>query len=159
MLNKTYKKKFISKLINKNIKLCIAESLTGGALAAEFIRTQSASKFMDFSIVCYSNQSKKSLLNLGEKIKKYDIVSSEIVESMAKNVLKYSKSKKVISLACTGLASTSNDYSKEKVGNVFICVNYQNLIHTKKIQLGRRSRKFIIDKTIDFIIKEANSII
>ena len=49
------KKKFITKLKKLNLKLCIAESITGGRFIYEFIKKKGASSYIDYSLVCYSN--------------------------------------------------------------------------------------------------------
>ena len=50
--------KLINILKKKKVKVCIAESLTGGKVAYSFIKIKGASEIFDFSIVCYSNNSK-----------------------------------------------------------------------------------------------------
>ena len=54
-------KRFINILNEKQIKLCLAESITGGNFAFEIIKNAGASKIIDFSIVCYSNSSKQKI--------------------------------------------------------------------------------------------------
>ena len=83
---------FILTLKKKNIKLCIAESVTGGMLASEFTKKEGASNFFEFSIVCYSNNSKNSFFKIKPIIDKFGIVSSEVAEHMLLNLNKYSKS-------------------------------------------------------------------
>ena len=50
-------KKKINKKLKKKIKLCIAESITGGNLHMNLLK-KNASSFIDYSLVCYSNDSK-----------------------------------------------------------------------------------------------------
>ena len=50
--------KLIRILKKKKMKVCIAESLTGGKVAYSFVKKEGASEIFDFSIVCYSNDSK-----------------------------------------------------------------------------------------------------
>ena len=89
--------KFIKILYKNKIKLCIAESVTGGGLAFEMIKKNNASKIIDFSIVCYTEKSKGKILNISKDIKKYGVVSKQVAELMATKVLKYSKYKKSFS--------------------------------------------------------------
>ncbi len=159
MINAKLKKEFISKLLKKKIKLCIAESITGGKLASEFIKNKGASNFFEFSIVSYSNEAKKSILKIEKMIEKYGVISSEVSEAMAKNVLKFSKSKKILALSCTGLASKSKSKEIEKIGTVFISIVYGKKIKTKKKYFHKKTRTQIINETIKEIIAEANLII
>ena len=57
-MKKDFLKKLIEKLRNKKIKLCVAESITGGRFVYEFVKEKGASNFLDYSLVCYSNDSK-----------------------------------------------------------------------------------------------------
>ena len=79
-------------------------------LASEITKIKGASDFFEFSIVCYSNQSKSSFLDIQKQIKKENVVSSQIAELMSKKIIKYSKSKNILAISCTGLAS--NDLKK-----------------------------------------------
>ena len=101
MKQTTMKKELITKLKKKNIKLCIAESMTGGNFAYEFIKNKGASSYIDFSLVCYSKDSKKNFLNLENDLKKNDVVSENIAKKMAINITSYSKHHKTMGVSCT----------------------------------------------------------
>ena len=76
--------KLIKILKKKKMKVCIAESLTGGKVAYSFVKKEGASEIFDFSIVCYSNDSKRNFLNADKVIKKYGVVSTETANIMLK---------------------------------------------------------------------------
>ncbi len=154
-----HKKQLISKLIKRKIKLCIAESITGGKLAYEFIKNKGASNYFEYSVVTYSNQAKESILKIGKKIENNGVISAEVAESLAQNVRKYSRSKKILSLSCTGLASKSDKNETHKVGTVFICIIFGRKRKIKKKFFGNRTRTQIINETIKEIIIEANSML
>ena len=80
------KLEFIKKL-KKRIKLYIAESITGGKFTSELVEIEGASKFLDYSIVTYSNKSKQSFLGIEHVIKKHGVVSSEVASQMAKKIV------------------------------------------------------------------------
>ena len=86
--------KLIKILKKKRIKVCIAESLTGGKVAYSFVQKEGASEIFDFSIVCYSNDSKNKFLNADKTIKKYGVVSFETAKIMLKKIQKFTSSKK-----------------------------------------------------------------
>tara|TARA_B100000963_G_C22594173_1_gene657031 strand:+ start:1041 stop:1526 length:486 start_codon:yes stop_codon:yes gene_type:complete len=139
-------------LSRKKIKLCVAESVTGGGFAFEIIKIKNASKIFDYSIVCYNNESKSNFLNISKDIKKYGVVSSEVAKSMALNISKYSKSKKVLALSSTGQAGPNKINQKEKIGTVFIGIHYCNNNFSIKKVIKTNDRVKIINKIIDEMV-------
>ena len=93
--NKT--NKLINILLKKNVKICAAESITGGRFAFEIIKNENASKIFDYGLVTYSNDSKSNILGLKDKINKTNVVSEEMSKYMVKEVTKFSNHKKVLS--------------------------------------------------------------
>ena len=144
--------KFIKILYKNKIKLCIAESVTGGGFAFEMIKKKNASKIIDFSIVCYTEKSKGKILNISKDIKKYGVVSKQVAELMATKVLKYSKYKKVLALSCTGQAGPTKINEKEKIGTVFIGVSYRNNIFSIKKVIKSTERLKIIKEVINEMV-------
>ena len=57
--NKT--NKLINILLKKNVKICAAESITGGRFAFEIIKNENASKIFDYGLVTYSDDSKTNI--------------------------------------------------------------------------------------------------
>ena len=141
------KKKFIRKLIKENIKLCLAESITGGTLAAELIKTPGASNFLEYSLVCYGTQSKITFLGIDKEIKKYGIISNQVSKSMVKKITKYSKSQNKLALSCTGLAGPHSENMDELSGTVFISTKYMKKIKTLKKFYPNKKRNEIIRLT------------
>ncbi|GIR26746.1 MAG: hypothetical protein CM15mP40_13540 [Alphaproteobacteria bacterium] len=93
--NKT--NKLINILLKKNVKICAAESITGGRFAFEIIKNENASKIFDYGLVTYSNDSKSNILGLKDKINKTNVVSKEMSKYMVKEVTKFSNPQKSIS--------------------------------------------------------------
>ena len=96
--------RLIDILRKKNIKLCAAESITGGKFAFEIIKNQDASKIFSYSLVTYTNESKSKILGLKKKIDKTNVVSKEMSKYMVKEVIKFSKPRKTLAISCTGQA-------------------------------------------------------
>ena len=61
MFSSKRKIEFIEKLKKKGLKLYVAESITGGKFTSELVEIKGASKYLDYSIVTYSNRSKYDL--------------------------------------------------------------------------------------------------
>jgi len=74
-------------MINKGFTVSVAESCTGGFISTFLTLKSGASSFFKGSLVNYSDESKINLLGVEKKIiKKYGVVSKNVVEKMAKNV-------------------------------------------------------------------------
>ena len=150
---------FILLLKNKGIKLCIAESLTGGMLASEFTKKEGASKFFEFSIVCYSNNSKHSFFKIKPIIDKFGVVSSEVAREMLIKLDKYSQSKNNLNFSCTGFASKDRGLLNSDIGKVYIGVSYMDKIVILEKKFKNYGRNYIIKQTINELIKEGQKII
>ena len=131
------KNKFVYTLKSKKIRLCIAESITGGLLSSELIKLKGASSFIDYSLVTYSNRSKEKVLKFNDEINKYGVVSREIAKLMVKNVRNFSDYNNLLSISCTGYASKNED--KDCIlGLVYIGVMYNDIIKVHKKKLPRK---------------------
>lgn len=74
-------------LLSSKITLSCAESCTGGALSASFVRYANASHYFQGAVVSYSNQSKEKLLQVAHKtIESFGAVSVEVTEEMATSI-------------------------------------------------------------------------
>ena len=149
---KNITKKLIKVLIEKGIKICVAESITGGKFAYEIIQNKNASKIFDFGLVTYSKNSKSKILKLENLLKNYNLVSQEISEGMIRGIIKYSNSKKILAISCTGQAGPGILNKKEKNGTVFISIGYKKKIYTFK-------KVFLLQKRIDIINATVNEMI
>ena len=159
MYSNKNKSKFIEKLQKKRIKLYVAESITGGKFTSELVEIEGASKYLDYSIVTYSNKSKGSFLGIEKVIKKHGVVSSEVAARMAEKISYKSIFKNKLSIACTGFASKPiySDTNKQCV--VFIAVNYKNKKTVIKKVFKKKKRKEVISLTVEEMFKQGNSII
>jgi nicotinamide-nucleotide amidase len=159
MEHKKLFKNFLKIIKKKKIKICIAESLTGGRIAYEIVKNEGASKILDYSIVCYSINSKNNILGLDTKIVKNEVVSEKVVKLMAEKVIKYSDANNILGLSCTGQAGPSILNKKEKLGTIFLGVNYKGNIFSIKKVFVKMDRKSIILKTVYEMINFAFEII
>ncbi len=114
-------KKLLDACLDKNIKLLIAESCTGGLLSANITKVAGSSAVFSYGFVCYSNESKRKFLNVSEKtINSFGAVSYETVKQMLTGLCNQAKSK-TLTIAISGVAGPSGSESKP-VGLVFIGV-------------------------------------
>ncbi len=156
---KQIKKNLKTKLVKQKIKLCIAESVTGGRFVYEFVKNKGASDIVDYSLVSYSNDSKIRFLKLNKEIKKETEFSRTVAKGMAENIIKFSKSKNKLGISCTGLASISKNSKNWKSCKVFIAANYKKKSIVKEFEFKKLSRIKVIERIVEKMIMLCNSII
>jgi PncC family amidohydrolase len=114
--------------IHKNFKgswmrLCVAESCTGGLISHLITNLPGASLFFDSSIVSYSNEAKVKLLGVRKSlISKHGAVSEEVARAMA--VALREKRNVDFSLATTGNLGP-DPVEDKKVGLVYMAVDFE----------------------------------
>ena len=153
-------KKLLESCLNKNIKLITAESCTGGLLSANITEIAGASAVFSYGIICYSNESKRKLLNVDDKtLKSHGAVSFETVREMLAGLCDQAKSK-TLTIAISGVAGPSGSESKP-VGLVFIGAkisSYDTEVITEH-NFGNIERKKIQQKSVHEALKISLSII
>jgi nicotinamide-nucleotide amidase len=114
--------RIVSDLLAKNKKtLSLAESCTGGMLAARITALPGASKIFLGGIVSYDDSIKTRTLGVEESvIEKHGAVSKETALAMAKGVR--AKIKSNYALAITGLAGPTGGTEQKPVGTVWIAI-------------------------------------
>jgi nicotinamide-nucleotide amidase len=110
-----------SALIERKKTLALAESCTGGALAARLVSLPDASKYLLGSLVVYSKEWKEQFLNVkASTIEKEGAVSRETVKEMAQNLLQ--KTKADYAIAVAGIAGPSSQDPSIPVGTIYLAV-------------------------------------
>lgn len=105
-------------LANKKKSLALAESCTGGSLAARLTAISGASNIFLGSVVSYSDHVKTSVLGVDSiTLKECGAVSKEVAVQMVKGVLKVSGAD--YGLAVTGIAGPDGGSHKKPVGTVW----------------------------------------
>ncbi|MFI3268967.1 MAG: competence/damage-inducible protein A [Rikenellaceae bacterium] len=109
------------RLIERGETLGVAESCTGGALAAKFTAMAGASAYFMGGVVSYSNDAKVDLLGVrAESIERYGAVSEQVAIEMAEGVRRAMRSDYGVST--TGIAGPSGGTEQKPVGTVWIGV-------------------------------------
>ncbi len=108
----------LSKLLEKSsIKIALAESCTGGLLAAHLTAQAGSSLWFDRGFVTYSNASKTESIGVSPSIiEQYGAVSEEVAKAMAQGALNHSAAK--TSIAITGIAGPGGSTKNKPVGMV-----------------------------------------
>lgn len=99
--------------------LSLAESCTGGSLAAALTQIPGSSAYFLGSLVCYSNRLKEHLLHVPKRIlQTQGAVSEDAAKGMASGVVKATGSD--FGLAITGIAGPDGGTADKPVGTVWI---------------------------------------
>ena len=140
-------KKIISLIKRRRMRLAIAESCTGGMLSSAITSVSGSSKVFTMGLVTYSNQAKKNILKVPQKIiKKYGAVSVQCCLAMVNNLSKISNSKVCVSI--TGIAGPKGGSKQKPVGLVYIGVRVGKKIVVNKFNFKNKGRIFIQKQTV-----------
>jgi nicotinamide-nucleotide amidase len=131
--------------INKTVSL--AESCTGGHVAALLTSVPGVSSVFAGGLVPYSNNAKQNLLNVPTEIfEQYGAVSKECVLVMACNTLE--KFKTDYSISISGVAGPSGGTPEKPVGLVWIAIASKSGAEAFSFQFGdNRSRNISMTAT------------
>ena len=104
-------------LLAKKLSIALAESCTGGLLAAHLTNLAGSSQWFERGFVTYSNQAKEESIGVPRSlIECYGAVSEEVAKAMAEGVLKNSLAQ--VSVAITGIAGPDGGSISKPVGMV-----------------------------------------
>ena len=108
-------------LVERNLKLAVAESCTGGLLCSKITDTPGSSAYLLGGVVAYANNLKTEYLGVSsELLESHGAVSREAAEAMAVGVR--TRSGADIALAVTGIAGPAGGTEEKPVGTVFIAI-------------------------------------
>ena len=98
----------------------LAESCSGGLLAARLTQRPGASEYVAGSVVAYSNQAKSDLLGVDPGlIERHGAVSPQVAEAMAEGALERFQADVAVSV--TGIAGPGGGTDEKPVGYVCFC--------------------------------------
>lgn len=101
--------------------LSVAESCTGGTIAAKFTAMAGASVYFNAGVVSYSNEAKRDILGVNmDDIVRYGAVSETVAIQMAEGVRRAGQSDYAVST--TGIAGPTGGSAEKPVGTVWIGV-------------------------------------
>ena len=103
--------------IERKWRLSLAESCTGGALAARLVAVPDCSQYFLGSVVAYSNASKEKILHVkSSTLTTYGAVSEQTALEMATRALEHFESH--FALSTTGIAGPTGATEGKPVGTV-----------------------------------------
>lgn len=134
----------VGRLLTKiNHKVATAESCTGGYIAHKITSVPGSSNYFEGSMVSYSNDVKRDLLNVREdNLKRRGAVSEEVVSDMALNTMGLFDVDYAI--ATSGVAGPDGGTPEKPVGTVWIAVATPVRLITRKFNFGSRTGRLQI---------------
>jgi nicotinamide-nucleotide amidase len=136
----------VKRLAKKKVTLSVAESITGGGLAAAITEVAGSSKVFLGGVIAYADEVKINQLDVDAKtLKKFTAVSEEVAKEMAIGVRKKFNSDYAIST--TGVAGPGKAYG-QKAGTVWIAIASKKEVFAIALALSG-SRDLIRHATIE----------
>ncbi len=142
----------------KNVMLVLAESCTGGMIAAALTDIAGSSAVLDRGLVTYSNQAKQDLLGVsGDILARYGAVSSETAIAMTTGALLKTPAAR-LAASVTGIAGPGGGSHDKPVGLVHFSCQWRGkpAVHEHQTFTGNRDlvRKKSLRKTLIMIYNE-----
>ena len=139
-----------NQLVNIDKTLVVAESCTGGKIAAQFTNHPGASKYFKGGVVAYNTQIKTAVLGVDKTlIDNHSVVSVEVAKAMASGVQKLFNSDYTI--ATTGNAGPSKGDSDAEIGTVCIAIATPNQVYAQEYTFGNQRHRIMI-KTLNMAL-------
>lgn len=129
-------------LLEKGLKLALAESCTGGYISHLITSVAGSSNYYNGCIVPYHNEFKHNLLKVDHSVfEKHGAVSKECVMAMAKETLNTFKAN--VAIAVSGIAGPGGGTDEKPVGTTWIAVAYGDRIVSKQFVFGHNRQRNI----------------
>ena len=108
-------------LLERSLAVALAESCTGGLLAARLTAVPGVSAVLERTIVSYANRGKVDALGVAPALlERHGAVSEEVAAAMAKGAMTVARTD--IGVAITGIAGPEGGTSEKPFGLVFVAI-------------------------------------
>ena len=136
--------------------LGLAESLTGGRIAADIVAVPGASSYFKGGFVTYTAKAKETVLGVPQElIQEFSVVSSEVAAAMAMAAKEQLQT--AYAIAVTGNAGPTTDNTAKNVGDVFIALASDTGVIVEEFSFGQPREKVIkrtVNKALEILQKE-----
>ena len=151
-------KAIINLASEKNVVFVLAESCTGGMIAAALTDIPGSSAVLDRGLVTYSNQAKRDLLGVSDNIlASYGAVSAETAIAMTAGALLKTPAAR-LAASVTGIAGPGGGSQDKPVGLVHFSCQWRGkpAVHEQQTFTGDRDsvRKKSLYKSLTMIYNE-----
>jgi nicotinamide-nucleotide amidase len=141
----------LKELQERKYTISTAESCTGGGLASKITSISGASANFMGSVVAYDNSIKTGVLQVSEDtIKEYGVVSTQVVEQMAKGVAE--KMKTDCAIATSGIAGPTGGSKQKPIGTIAIGLYCKGQTRSLLVTIPATSRARNVERFIDLAL-------
>lgn len=138
--------------VKKKWTLTLAESCTGGAIAAKLTKVPGASDYFLGSLVTYSNAFKQEWLNVPPTtLAACGAVSKEVVEAMVQGLLQ--KTGSDFGIAVSGIAGPAGATPSKPVGTVWIAIGHKGSVPQTHLLAAQGTREEVIETAVNAALK------
>lgn len=135
MTKKNAARKLIEELNARKWHIALAESCTGGLLAATLTEVPGASQVFELGVVSYSETIKKQTLGVREAtLAHHTVYSAETAMEMARGVLRLADAN--LALAVTGLAGPGGGTVAKPVGLVYVAAASEDRLAAREFHFS-----------------------
>jgi nicotinamide-nucleotide amidase len=122
-------------LVDRGLKLSVAESCTGGLISNRLTNIPGSSAFFERGLITYSNGAKVEHLNVSEDaIAEFGAVSLQVAQQMAEGIRAVSGTD--LGLAVTGIMGPGGGSADKPIGLVYIGVCDNSVVTAKEFKFG-----------------------
>ena len=140
-------------LMQKEYRISMAESCTGGMLASSIVSVADASKVFDASFVTYANAAKMKYLGVSEEsIIKYGVVSEAVAGEMAEGCAKENGAQ--VGVGISGIAGPSGGSAEKPVGTVAFGFFVNGKTETKLMHFPDTGRQGVREAATLFALQQ-----
>jgi nicotinamide-nucleotide amidase len=120
-------------LVGRGLRLALAESCTGGLVAARLTDRPGSSRFLEAGLVTYSNGAKTALLGVDpDVIMAHGAVSEDVARAMLEGARRATGADAAI--AITGIAGPGGGTAEKPVGTVWIAAGVGDAVRVVRFQ-------------------------
>ena len=124
-------------LIDRGLKLAVAESCTGGLISNRLTNISGSSAYFERGLITYSNGAKVEHLNVSEDtITEYGAVSLQVAQQMAEGIRAVSGTD--LGLAVTGIMGPGGGSADKPIGLVYIGICDNSVVTAKEFKFGEK---------------------
>ena len=149
----------VTSLKQSGMRICCAESCTGGMIAAAITDIAGSSAVFSRGFVTYSNQAKINMLGVKpETLTLYGAVSGQTVSEMASGAITASEDEADFAVAVSGIAGPDGGTVEKPVGLVYICVLKKGEVGQVTRYVFDGDRQSIRTQTVENALKTIRSL-
>jgi PncC family amidohydrolase len=142
-------------LVARGVRLALAESCTGGLVAARLTERPGASRFLDGAVVAYADRAKETVLGVDPAaLEAHGAVSEAVAREMLDGARRLTGAQAAI--AITGIAGPDGGTPEKPVGTVWIGAALEGRTRVRGFRFDGdrvRVREASVDAALDMLLE------